>query len=156
MQYDLVRAMVDEAVAAGAKVLYESPVPPGPGLFLPITILTDVTPAMRVVSEEVFGPVLTITPFDDEAQALHWANDTEYGLGGSVWSSDSDRAAALAAQLDAGGAWVNQHPAMGPGDSVRRRQGVGHRRRARPARARGIHVDPGAEREACGLTPRSI
>ncbi len=69
---------------------------------------------MRVVSQEVFGPVLTITPFDDEAQALAWANDSEYGLGGSVWSSNSDRAAALAAQLDAGGAWVNQHPAMGP------------------------------------------
>ena len=114
MQYDLVRAMVTEAVAAGAKVLYQSPVPAGPGLFLPITILTDVTPAMRVVSQEVFGPVLTITPFDDEAQALRWANDSEYGLGGSVWSSDSDRAAALAAQLDTGGAWVNQHPAMGP------------------------------------------
>jgi acyl-CoA reductase-like NAD-dependent aldehyde dehydrogenase len=114
MQYDLVRTMVAEAVADGARVLYQGPVPPGPGFFLPITILTDVAPRMRVVSQEVFGPVLTITPFDDEVEALRWANDTEYGLGGSVWSSDSDRAAALAARLDVGGAWVNQHPAMGP------------------------------------------
>ncbi len=113
-QYDLVRAMVDQAVNAGAKVLYQSAVPPGPGLFLPITILTDVTPAMRVVKEEVFGPVLTITPFDDEGDALRAANDSEYGLGGSIWSSDAQRAAKLAARLDSGGAWVNQHPAMGP------------------------------------------
>ncbi len=114
MQYDLVRAMVDEAVAGGAKVLYRSGVPSGPGLFLPITILTDVTPSMRVVKEEVFGPVLTITPFDDEDEALRLANDSEYGLGGSVWSSDAQRAAKVASRLDSGGAWVNQHPAMGP------------------------------------------
>jgi len=113
-QYDLVRSMVDQAINAGAKVLYQSVVPPGPGLFLPITMLTDVTPAMRVVKEEVFGPVLTITPFDDEGDALHSANDSEYGLGGSIWSSDPQRAAKLAARLDSGGAWVNQHPAMGP------------------------------------------
>ena len=138
-----------EAINAGAKVLYQSAVPPGPGLFLPITILTDVTPAMRVVKEEVFGPVLTITPFDDEDEALRSANDSEYGLGGSVWSSDPQRAA------QAGGpARLRRRlgqPASGDGarHSVRRRQGFGHRRRARPARTGGIHVDPGAEREAC-------
>ncbi len=113
-QYDLVRAMIDQAISAGARVLYQSPVPPGPGLFLPITILTDVTPDMRVVKEEVFGPVLTITPFDSEDEALRSANDGEFGLGGSVWSSDPQRAARIAARLDSGGAWVNQHPAMGP------------------------------------------
>jgi acyl-CoA reductase-like NAD-dependent aldehyde dehydrogenase len=113
-QFDLVRAMVDQAINAGATVLYQSSIPPGPGLFLPIVILTNVTPMMRVVKEEVFGPVLTITPFDTEEEALRLANDSEFGLGGSVWSADPERAARVAAQLDSGGAWVNQHPAMGP------------------------------------------
>ncbi|MGA2552716.1 MAG: aldehyde dehydrogenase family protein [Burkholderiaceae bacterium] len=113
-QFSLVLAMIEEAVAAGAKVLYRSSVPAGPGLFLPITILTDVTPSMRVVRDEVFGPVLTITAYDDIEEALGWANDSEFGLGGSVWSCDPERAASVAARLDSGGAWVNQHPAMGP------------------------------------------
>ncbi|HSV71008.1 MAG TPA: aldehyde dehydrogenase family protein [Methylibium sp.] len=113
-EYDRVRSMVDEAVAGGAKFLYRSPVPAGPGYFLPITILTNVTSEMRVVKEEVFGPVLTVTPYDDVEDALSWANRTEYGLGGSVWARDISRAAALAARLDTGSAWVNQHPAMGP------------------------------------------
>lgn len=113
-QYLLVDAMVQEALAGGATPLYQSPVPEGPGLFYPITILTNVDPAMRVFKEEVFGPVLTITPFDDVEDALRMANASEYGLGGSVWSADTQRASAIALRLDSGGAWVNQHPAMGP------------------------------------------
>lgn len=113
-QYLLVDAMVQEALAGGATPLYQSPVPEGAGLFYPITILTDVDPGMRVFKEEVFGPVLTITPFDDVEDALRMANASEYGLGGSVWSADTERASAIALRLESGGAWVNQHPAMGP------------------------------------------
>jgi acyl-CoA reductase-like NAD-dependent aldehyde dehydrogenase len=69
---------------------------------------------MRVVKEEVFGPVLTITPFDDVEDALRMANQSEYGLGGSVWANDTERATDVALRLESGGAWVNQHPAMGP------------------------------------------
>ena len=68
---------------------------------------------MRVVREEVFGPVLGVMAYDDVEEALREANDTEYGLGGSVWGTDIARATALAARLESGGAWVNQHPAKG-------------------------------------------
>jgi acyl-CoA reductase-like NAD-dependent aldehyde dehydrogenase len=113
-QLDLVQRMVDEALAAGAKVAYRSAVPSGPGYFFPITLLTNVTPAMRVFGEEVFGPVLGVLAYDDLEDAIRQANDSEYGLGGSVWGSDIARATAVAARLESGGAWVNQHPAMGP------------------------------------------
>lgn len=113
-QYDKVREMVDEAIAQGARIVFRGDVPPGPGYFLPVTILADVTPQMRVVREEVFGPVLGVMAYDDVEEALRQANDTEYGLGGSVWGRDIERATEVAARLESGGAWVNQHPAMGP------------------------------------------
>lgn len=113
MQYDKVAAMLGEALASGAKVLFRGEAP-ARGNFFPVTLLTGARPGMRVVDEEVFGPVLPIMAFRDEEAALAAANATEYGLGGSVWSADPERAAALAARFESGSAWVNQHPAMGP------------------------------------------
>jgi acyl-CoA reductase-like NAD-dependent aldehyde dehydrogenase len=113
VQYDKVGAMLDEAIAAGAEVLFRGEAPRR-GYFFPVTLLTGARPGMRVVDEEVFGPVLPIIAFRDAEAALAAANATEYGLGGSVWSADPERAAALAARFESGSAWVNQHPAMGP------------------------------------------
>jgi acyl-CoA reductase-like NAD-dependent aldehyde dehydrogenase len=113
MQYDRVSTMLDEALAAGARVLFRGEAPKRANFF-PVTLLTEARPGMRVVDEEVFGPVLPILSFRDEEAVLAAANATEYGLGGSVWSADAQRAAALAARLESGSAWVNQHPAMGP------------------------------------------
>jgi len=114
MQYEKVKAIFDDAVAKGAKVLYQSEVPEGDGYFFPVTILADVKPGMRIVDEEAFGPLLPILTYSDLEEALERVNGTEYGLGGSVWSSDTGRAAAIAERFESGSAWVNQHPAMGP------------------------------------------
>jgi len=114
MQYEKVKAIFDDAVAKGAKVLYQSEVPEGGGYFFPVTILADVKPGMRIVDEEAFGPLLPILTYSDLEEALERVNGTEYGLGGSVWSSDTGRAAEIAERFESGSAWVNQHPAMGP------------------------------------------
>jgi acyl-CoA reductase-like NAD-dependent aldehyde dehydrogenase len=114
MQFDKVKAAHDEALAKGAHTLFRGRAPEGPGYFFPITLLTEAHPGMKLVDEELFGPVLPIMAFRDEDEVLVRANGTEYGLGGSIWSADPARAAALAAQLEVGSAWVNQHPSMGP------------------------------------------
>jgi acyl-CoA reductase-like NAD-dependent aldehyde dehydrogenase len=113
-QRDRMAATVDEAVRAGARIIYQSQVPEGGGYFFPITLLADVPEDAAVVRGETFGPVLAILPYDDVEDAIRRANDTDYGLGGSVWSPDVVRATAIAQRLEAGSVWVNQHPAMDP------------------------------------------
>ncbi len=77
------------------------------GYFLSPAVITGLSPQCRVNQEEIFGPVVTITPFADEAEALALANGTPYGLSGTLWTSDLKRAHRLAAALEAGIVWVN-------------------------------------------------
>jgi acyl-CoA reductase-like NAD-dependent aldehyde dehydrogenase len=113
-QRDRMAATVKDAVNAGAKIIYQSEVPQEGGYFFPITLLADVPEHTAVVRGETFGPVLAILPFDDIEDAVRRANDTEYGLGGSVWSPNVERAQKIAERLEAGSTWVNQHPSMDP------------------------------------------
>src|SRR4029079_8511835 len=75
------------------------------------TLVTDVEETSRIVREEQFGPIVPVLKFKDVEEVLKRANDTRYGLSGSVWSRDPERAAAIAARLEVGTAWVNQHRA---------------------------------------------
>ncbi len=109
MQYDKVVGLIEDTQKAGAKFLAGGEIPQGPGYFLPPTIVTNVADDSRLVREEQFGPIVPVLKFSDVEDALRRANDTRYGLSGSVWTKDLQRGTELAARLEVGTAWVNQH-----------------------------------------------
>ncbi|ONH59019.1 hypothetical protein CcI49_19685 [Frankia sp. CcI49] len=113
-QFDRVSALVTDALDHGGKAVVGGTPAQGPGYFYPPTIMTGVGPGVQVVDEEQFGPVLPVIPFDDVEWALEQANATEYGLCGSVWTSDLARGERIAARLECGTAWVNQHTEIDP------------------------------------------
>jgi acyl-CoA reductase-like NAD-dependent aldehyde dehydrogenase len=110
-QYERVRGILEDTRRAGARILAGGEVPQGPGYFIPPTIVADIDEHSRLVQEEQFGPIVPILKFSDVEDALRRANATRYGLSGSVWSADPERAAQIAARLEVGTAWVNQHRA---------------------------------------------
>jgi acyl-CoA reductase-like NAD-dependent aldehyde dehydrogenase len=110
-QYERVVGLLDDVKRTGARILAGGDVPQGAGYFVTPTIVADVAESSRIVREEQFGPIVPVLKFSDEEDALRRANDTRYGLSGSVWSSNPDRAAALASRLEVGTAWVNHHRA---------------------------------------------
>ena len=111
MQYDKVRDIIEDTKKSGARFLTGGEVPAGPGYFIPPTLVTDIDESSRLVREEQFGPIVPILKYSDLDDALRRANDTRFGLSGSVWTSDPARGKEIAAKLEVGTAWVNQHRA---------------------------------------------
>jgi aminomuconate-semialdehyde/2-hydroxymuconate-6-semialdehyde dehydrogenase len=112
-QLDKVRFYVDLAQQEGGTIALggSSPLPPNDrcrgGYFFPPTVITGLPVSCRVNREEIFGPVVTITPFDREEEVIGYANDTEYGLASSVWTQNLSRAHRVAEKIHTGTVWVN-------------------------------------------------
>jgi betaine-aldehyde dehydrogenase len=111
VQRERVQGFIDRAKASGAKILTGGAVPAGwdNGYFFEPTVIVDVDQKAEVIQSEIFGPVLTISTFSDEDEAVRWGNDVQYGLAASLWTKDISRAMRVSSQLEFGTVWINDH-----------------------------------------------
>ena len=113
-QYKRVLELIQDAKDNGYKFLIGGEASDVPGYFVPITILDNPPENARIVQEEQFGPVLPLLKFDNLDEVVGRANDSEYGLGASIWSSDIARAQEIATSLQAGTVWINESQHLSP------------------------------------------
>jgi acyl-CoA reductase-like NAD-dependent aldehyde dehydrogenase len=115
-QRERVRGYIRRGVAEGARLVAggdDAPPGSGGGFFVRPTVFADVTNDMAIAREEIFGPVLVVIAYDDEAQAVELANDTDYGLWAAVWSATAERAERVGRRIRAGGVAINGAEASG-------------------------------------------
>ncbi len=110
-QFNVVTELVDDALEAGAERVTGGPreVPGFTGRFIAPTVLTGVEDDMRIMKEEIFGPVVPIIVVDSEEEALRRANDSNFGLGASVWTKDRAKGERMARRIESGMVWINDH-----------------------------------------------
>jgi len=113
MQFEKVSDYIVDARANG-RIIAGGDIPDTPGFFIPLTVVRDIEDGCRVVDEEPFGPVLPIIKYSDIDDVVNRANNSPFGLGGSIWSSDLQRARNIARSIDSGTVWINQHCSFGP------------------------------------------
>jgi acyl-CoA reductase-like NAD-dependent aldehyde dehydrogenase len=113
-QFDRVSSYLSLGKDEGASAVVGGGVLDRPGYFVEPTVFVGVTNAMTIAREEIFGPVLSVIPFDDEAEALALANDSPYGLAAAVWTNDLRRAHHVSRSLRAGTVWVNDYFKLDP------------------------------------------
>ena len=110
VQYDKIINLIQSGIDEGATLAAGGPELPGglnKGYFIKPTIFTDVTNDMRIAKEEIFGPVLSIIPFETEDEAVNIVNETEYGLGNYLQTEDKEKAKRVARRLNAGTIYIN-------------------------------------------------
>ena len=110
-----VHGFVDDALAEGAEITTGGTIVDGPGAFYPPTVIAPATNELRAAQEEIFGPVVTVIPFEDEADAVRLANDVRYGLMATVWTQDPARAHRVASRIKSGTVGINMPYTAFPG-----------------------------------------
>ncbi len=117
-QFEKILSFIEAAKGDGARLVAGGGRAEGPGLdngfFVQPTVFADVRNDMKVAAEEIFGPVLSIIPFDDEDEAVHIANDTPYGLASGVWSQNIDRCMRMMRAVKSGVVWINTYRQAAP------------------------------------------
>src|SRR4029077_5477267 len=108
-QRDRIEELVKDALRSGIRAAVGGAATEGPGYFYAPTVLAGLNGNERIVVEEQFGPALPIIEYSDIEEAIAQANDSHYGLGASVWTSDPERGRTLAPQVESGTVWVNTH-----------------------------------------------
>ena len=103
-----------ESAARDGRIVAGGTAIDGPGYFLRPTIVADIAEGTEIVDDEQFGPILPVVVYDDLDDAVKRVNNTTFGLGASVWSSDVTRAREVARRIDAGTVWVNKHADLAP------------------------------------------